>query len=606
MRSEFRRIAWLAGICALAAGALSQRFLTGGANFNALQHLYVFLASAGLSFLVLWIVLAILSPLARTFKKTGSVLEWLLLTCFFAALAADTFVFQQYRFHINWPMIDLAVNAGSDVFAFSRAMLLKIAGLTALVALISAGFVRLARRLENVRGSLWLALGLVLGFVGVNAVHAFAFAQAYKPVTVLTERIPLYRPVRANSFFGRFGLVVKEEKVNLSQSADGSFSYPLAPLVFSEDKRMKTADGKPLNVLFLAVDALRADMLDPAVMPNLWRLAQENIAFMDHYSSGNATRAGVFGLFYGVPPLYWRYALATGRPAAMIDGLQQQGYAVGAFTTASLYRPEFYATVFSTVRPLRMSTEGPDVNARDRIASEDFMAFAKAKRAEGQPFFGFLFYDSVHACAFPKDMDVPFPDYWKDVDNTELGPDFDPAPYFNRYKNSAHYVDKLIGQVFDGLRAAGLLDSTVVFVTSDHGEEFNDGGLNYWGHNGNFSAAQIQIPLVVHWPGMSPQVVRRRTTSYDVSTTVMQRILGAVNPTDDYSVGADLFSDAPRDPFVSSSYLEDAVIAGGEALLIKASGLMEAHALKGWGEIPEDNIKKQLPAYLQIRGKYLK
>lgn len=605
MRSEFRRIAWLSGLSAVAAGLISLRFLTGGAAFGALQHVYVFFAAAGLAFIVLWLLFALLAPATRRWPKAGGVASWLILSGFFIALAADTFVFQQYRFHINWPMIDLAINAGSDIFAFSTAMLAKIAGLAGLAAAFCAALVWIAGKLSRVRGALGLSLALLFGYLAVNLVHAYAFAQAYKPVTVLTERIPLYRPIRANSFFAKFGLVVKEDKVDLASSASGTFNYPLAPLRFAEEGRLKTADGKPLNVLFLAVDSLRADMYDPKIMPNLYRIGQENIAFLDHYSSGNATRAGVFGLFYGVPPLYWHDALATGRPAAMITGLQEQGYAIGTFTTASLYRPEFYATIFSTVRPLRMNTEGPDVTARDRIASEDFIAFAKAQHAKGQPFFGFLFYDSVHAYAFPKDMKTPFPNYWKEVDNTELGPDFDPTPYFNRYKNAAYYVDQLIGKVFDDLKAAGLLENTVVFVTSDHGEEFNDGKLNYWGHNGNFSAAQIQIPLVVHWPGMPAQAVSHRTTAYDVSATVMTKILGATNPVGDFSVGTDLFSEKPRDPFVSSSYLEDAVIAGEEALLIKATGWMEAHALKGWADLADDEVKKYVPDYLRIRGQYL-
>jgi membrane-anchored protein YejM (alkaline phosphatase superfamily) len=39
-----------------------------------------------------------------------------------------------------------------------------------------------------------------------------------------------------------------------------------------------------------------------------------------------------------------------------------------------------------------------------------------------------------------------------------------------------------------------------VIVTSDHGEEFNDTGKNYWGHNGNFSPYQVAVPLLVRGP----------------------------------------------------------------------------------------------------------
>ena len=215
-----------------------------------------------------------------------------------------------------------------------------------------------------------------------------------------------------------------------------------------------------------------------------------------------------------------------------------------------------------------------------------------------------MFLDSVHALDFPSDLKVPYEDYWKEVDRLELGPDFNPKQFFNRYKNSAYWQDVLIGRVIQTLEKAGRLDNTVVIVTSDHGEEFNDSKLNYWGHNGNFSAAQIKIPLVVYWPGMPTQVKDYRTTAYDVSATLMKRVLNVQNPLDDFTVGKDLFDASKREVFFVGSYNEDAVVAGDEVLLVKMSGAMQGHRLKNWQEINSDELKKWVPAYLQMRGKY--
>lgn len=84
------------------------------------------------------------------------------------------------------------------------------------------------------------------------------------------------------------------------------------------------------------------------------------------------------------------------------------------------------------------------------------------------------------------------------MDRLELSPEFDSAPFFNRYKNLAYWQDVLIGQVIDIFEKSGRLENTIVIITADLGEEFNDSKLNYWGHNGNFSKAQIQIPLVIY------------------------------------------------------------------------------------------------------------
>ena len=339
-------------------------------------------------------------------------------------------------------------------------------------------------------------------------------------------------------------------------------------------------------------------------MPNLTNLKKSSVVFADHYSGGNATRAGIFSLFYGLPPSYWHSALATSIPAAMVTGFQQAGYEVAAFTTATLMRPEFYATVFSGVHPLRMgSTKGKDVCERDVESVEDFEAWL-GNLSSDKKFLSFMFLDSAHAVAFPENLNVPYKNYWKEVDRLKLNPDFDPTPFFNRYKNSAYWQDVLIGRVFDSLAKTGRLDDTIVIVTSDHGEEFNDSKLNYWGHNGNFSQAQIKIPLVIHWPGMQPATMEHRTTSYDVSTTLMKRVLAVQNPAEDFSVGVDLFDDQKREPFFVGSYNEDAIVAGDEVLLIKMSGAMQGHRLRDWQEIDDERLKRWVPDYLKMRGKY--
>lgn len=59
-------------------------------------------------------------------------------------------------------------------------------------------------------------------------------------------------------------------------------------------------------------------------------------------SSGNSTDAGIFGLFYGISPSYMDGVLSARIPAALITGLNQQGYQLGLFASdgfnSSLYR----------------------------------------------------------------------------------------------------------------------------------------------------------------------------------------------------------------------------------------------------------------------------
>ena len=72
--------------------------------------------------------------------------------------------------------------------------------------------------------------------------------------------------------------------------------------------------------------------------------------------------------------------------------------------------------------------------------------------------------------------------------------------------------------------------STYIVITSDHGQEFNDLNKNYWEHPSNFAQYQTKVPLVMHWPGKSPQQWQHRTSHCDIAATLMPHLLGITNP----------------------------------------------------------------------------
>lgn len=594
-RGQINEIAWLAVLFSVVGAVIASRYLTGLASTQWWQYLYVVVAAAGVCFIghVLLQVLLVL-PVVRLNTKLGRTVAFGLTWILLIALVTDTFVYQQYRFHINWAMIDLALVGGNEVFTFSVAMMIRMVLLIIVLGIMAAVLVWGVTK--NRGKALWPCVVILTSYLCVNLVNAYSVAQNIKSITVLSDRVPLYYPIRANTFLSRFSLVVLQEEQINRPNVFTAFRYPLNNVVYGK--------GENLNVVIVAVDSLRSDVVTPEIMPNLTKIAKGGISFQDHYSSGNATRSGIFGLFYGLPPSYWQAALSSSTSPALMNGFIDAGYDIGVFSTATLKRPEFYSTVFSRVRPLRMGSEGSSgVIDRDIESIKDFENWL-SNRDVNQKFMSFVFLDSVHAVAVPESEQLPYKNYWEDINHLELGPDFDPVPYFNRYKNSAYGADILIGKILDILRDKKLLSNTVVVVTSDHGDEFNDSGLNYWGHNGNFSQAQIKIPLVMYWPGINAQVVKHRTTAYDVSATLLKRVLAVQNPLEDFGVGQDLFDSKPREVFFVGSYSEDAIVAGDEVLLIKMSGALEGHSLKDWKEIDAAPLKKWVPTYLQMRGKY--
>jgi hypothetical protein len=119
--------------------------------------------------------------------------------------------------------------------------------------------------------------------------------------------------------------------------------------------------------------------------------------------------------------------------------------------------------------------------------------------------------------------------------------DTDPSYYFNDYVNSTHYVDRLVGEVLQEMEALGLMSNTVIIVTTDHGEEFNDNRAGYWGHVSNFTMFQTRVPLIVYGPGREAQRLACRTSHVDVIPTILREFFGCTNDPRDYSNGVNLY-----------------------------------------------------------------
>lgn len=73
------------------------------------------------------------------------------------------------------------------------------------------------------------------------------------------------------------------------------------------------------------------------------------------------------------------------------------------------------------------------------------------------------------------------------------------------YDAEISYADECIGELVEGLRATGLLDQTLLVITSDHGENLGDHGL--MDHMFSLHESIVRVPLVVRYPGGRPRGV---------------------------------------------------------------------------------------------------
>jgi membrane-anchored protein YejM (alkaline phosphatase superfamily) len=486
----------------------------------------------------------------------------------------DTVIYGLFRFHFNGLVWNLIITPGSadslKLGALTAVMaLLKIVGFAALQAVLFVFLRRLERRgrLEPVltRPRLALAGGLlILAIAADKGVYAVGDLYDLRGVTRMTKILPLYQPlVIGRSLERRFGFTVARGESLIDElPADSVMHYPLEAPAFPEN-------GPRWNILLIVIESWRFDMLNAETTPFLDRFRAESVYFSRHYSGGNSSRFGVFSLLSGLYGNTWQAALGERRSAILIDALKGLGYRMRILSSTSLAWPEFRKTCFVRVPDAiddRMPGDTADV--RDAHLGPRFLQWAQGLQAR-EPYFGFFFYDSPHGpYSYPPEFER-FTPALKRIDYTSRDtPDM--AAMRNSFRNSIHYVDHLLAELLEECRRRGLLDSTIVLVTGDHGQEFGEAGFR--GHNSAFDDYQTRVPLLVHAPFLKPATVDRLTSHVDVVPTLLDW-LGCRTPPGMYSHGRDLLSPQEHSYVVSAGWDDFALITPRHTVILS----METH-----------------------------
>jgi len=100
--------------------------------------------------------------------------------------------------------------------------------------------------------------------------------------------------------------------------------------------------------------------------------------------------------------------------------------------------------------------------------------------------------------------------------------------WIDGYDVGIRYADEHVGRLLNALADAGVLEETVIMVSSDHGE--NQGELNVWGDHQTADAVTCRVPLIVRWPGLTdrPRVDRTLHYHYDWAATLIELVGGQV------------------------------------------------------------------------------
>jgi arylsulfatase A-like enzyme len=316
------------------------------------------------------------------------------------------------------------------------------------------------------------------------------------------------------------------------------------------------------NVLLVVLDTARADALEPygapaGSTPAIAQLAQRGQAHEAVHAASNWTVPSHAAMFTGLLPRRLgltqvaggrpqgaRAALEAHRERLLAEVLRRRGYRTGAISTNLWLTEEtgFHLGFdrFATISPNRQTGMAePGARSRARWALEGVRARVDDGAADAgrtlrgwieepsdQPFFWFVNLVECHSPYLPprpyNDLSplqrlraaedarrcLTLDGIWRTCAG-RLGFEAEALARMRRlYAAAVRYMDDWLAAALEALDRAGLLDDTLVIVTSDHGENFGEGGLV--GHAFSLDDRLIRVPFVTAGPLAFPPLTSLR------------------------------------------------------------------------------------------------
>jgi arylsulfatase A-like enzyme len=213
---------------------------------------------------------------------------------------------------------------------------------------------------------------------------------------------------------------------------------------------------------------------------------------------------------------------------------------LGRTLSATLGSPPFLPEEHSAVwRPF---TADPKKYAGS--INRSFLDWLSARREPARPFFAFLNYVDAHTrYILPRGATYRFgmqpkteADFqvlidWGSLDKLKLAPEHRTLAR-DCYDSCIGYLDEHLGELFGELERRGILERTLLIVTSDHGEGFGEHNLFF--HGESLYSTEIRVPLMIVPPGGNSSVKVSETISLrDLPATIVDlagRGIGAPFP----------------------------------------------------------------------------
>jgi len=273
------------------------------------------------------------------------------------------------------------------------------------------------------------------------------------------------------------------------------------------------------NLLLITIDTLRADRVgfysDRHVgTPQIDSLASRGVVFTRAFSHSPTTLPAHTNILLGATPSYHGVHdntnfVVRGEFLTLAEHLKNFGYATGAFIGGFPLESRFGLDQGFDTYDDRFDRTGPTPSESGTRRAENVLAGALAWLGNKEaPWFLWIHFWDPHEPYSP------------------------PEPYRTRYADRPYdgevaYVDAVLGDLFQYLKERGLVESSLIVLTGDHGEslgEHGEGTHGFLAYN-----TTLWVPLIIAQPGLGHRVVPEPVSHVDIFPTVCD-LLGILKP----------------------------------------------------------------------------
>lgn len=247
------------------------------------------------------------------------------------------------------------------------------------------------------------------------------------------------------------------------------------------------------NVVLISIDTCRADYLGcygyaRPTTPNIDKVAAQGVVFKNVITPVPMTLPAHCSMLTGTIPPYHEvhdnldYKLDESN-VTLAEILKEHGFVTCGIISASILDSQFgVGQGFDTFNDRLEGGRGDSLMVERSAEATTRLVLEWLNQDKSRRFFFFLHYFDPHFDYVPPE---PFASRFAD----------------NLYAGEIAYVDYCVGRVIQALKDFGLYDSTVIIITSDHGEMLGEHGELTHGYFIYQSA--VKVPLIFKLPSQT-------------------------------------------------------------------------------------------------------